>query len=405
VPLDHFGGLPGRLSLHVAVSGPARAPRGTLLFLTGGPGEAGVAFMPKVRARLGAALRGYRLVMLDQRGTGAGALRCPALQRAAGASDLAVPPLSAVRSCAAAVGPRRRFFTTRDTVADLDALRDALGPRRWAVDGVSYGTFVAERYALAHPDRVSRLVLDSVVPQEGIGPFQLETIKAVPRVLRAACRERRCGRDPAADLAAVIRARHDGPALLDTLVTLSVADPSYRAVPGALAAARAGDPRRLERLIAAVHRGDSVPATFLSQGLHASTLCEDYAFPWGGPEAPLTARRRAIAKSAASLTPRTLWPFDRATALGNGELRTCENWPPVGVKLLSRQAVSASLPSVPVLLLAGDRDLSTPLAWGRAEAKHAPQGRLVVVHGAGHSVQTRARNPAVRAALNRFLQR
>jgi pimeloyl-ACP methyl ester carboxylesterase len=62
------------------------------------------------------------------------------------------------------------------------------------------------------------------------------------------------------------------------------------------------------------------------------------------------------------------------------------------------------LPAVPVLLLAGDRDLSTPLAWARAEARHAPQGRLVVVRGAGHSVQTRARNPTVRAALSRFLQ-
>jgi len=404
VPLDHFGQTPGSLALRVAVSGPARAPRGTLLLLTGGPGEAGVAFMQKVRARLGPAARGYRLVMLDQRGTGAGALRCPALQRASGASDLAVPPLSAVRSCAAAIGPRRRFFTTRDTVADLDALRAALGARRWAVDGVSYGTFVAERYALAHPARVGRLVLDSVVPQEGIGPFQLETIHAVPRVLRAACRELRCGHDPAADLAAEIRAHHDGPALLDTLVTLSVADPSYRAVPGALAAARAGNPRRLDRLIAAVHRGDSVPASFLSQGLHASTLCEDYAFPWGGPATPLAARRHAIAQAATRLTPSTLRPFDRATALGNGELLTCENWPPLPATLLGRQAVTASLPDVPVLLLAGDRDLSTPLAWARAEATHAPRGRLVVVHGAGHSVQTRARNPAVRAALTRFLQ-
>src|SRR5947208_1854706 len=120
------------------------------------------------------------------------ACRGPALQRAAGASDLAVPPPAAVGDCAAKLGPKRRFFTTADVVADLDMLRAALGADRWTLDGVSYGTFVAEHYALAHPEHVRRLVLDSVVPQEGIDPFQLETIHAVPRVLRAACAERHC---------------------------------------------------------------------------------------------------------------------------------------------------------------------------------------------------------------------
>jgi pimeloyl-ACP methyl ester carboxylesterase len=401
VPLDHSGRVPGTLGLRVAMAGPAAAPRGVAVFLSGGPGQPAVPFVPRIRQLLRPALRGYRLVMLDQRGTGAGALSCPALQRAAGASDLTVPPLAAVSSCAARLGPKRRFFTTADTVADLDSLRSALGVDRWTLDGVSYGTFVAERYALAHPRNVRALVLDSVVPQEGINPFQLETIHAVPRVLRSACSQRHCGSDPVADLAAVVRRRHDGPALLDTLVTLSVADPDYRAVPRALAEARAGHPARLDRLVAAVHRGDSVPAAILSQGLHASTLCEDYPQPWGGPDVGVPKRLSAIRAAAAKLTPRGLYPFDLATATGNGELLTCENWPPVPVHVpASRQ----DLPNVPVLLLAGDRDLSTPLAWARSEARHAPHGKLVVVPGAGHSVQLRAKDPAGRTALSRFLQ-
>jgi pimeloyl-ACP methyl ester carboxylesterase len=85
VRLDPFGSVPGRLSLRVAVSGVASAPRGVLLFLTGGPGEPGVPFVSRLEDRLGTALRGYRLVMFDQRGTGAGALDCPALQRQMGA--------------------------------------------------------------------------------------------------------------------------------------------------------------------------------------------------------------------------------------------------------------------------------------------------------------------------------
>src|SRR5258705_8284739 len=67
VRLDPFGSVPGRLSLRVAVSGVASAPRGVLLFLTGGPGEPGVPFVPRIEDRLGPALRGYRLVVFDQR--------------------------------------------------------------------------------------------------------------------------------------------------------------------------------------------------------------------------------------------------------------------------------------------------------------------------------------------------
>ena len=37
----------------------------------------------------------------------------------------------------------------------------------WTIDAVSYGTYVAERYALAHRERVKKLVLDSVVPHIG----------------------------------------------------------------------------------------------------------------------------------------------------------------------------------------------------------------------------------------------
>jgi pimeloyl-ACP methyl ester carboxylesterase len=405
VPLDHAGRVPGQLRLRVAVSGPRAAPRGVLLFLAGGPGQPGVPFIARVQLKLATALRGYRLVMLDQRGTGHAALRCPALQRAAGASDLAVPPLSAVNKCAAELAPKRRFFTSADVVADLDMLRAALGVDRWTLDGVSYGTFVAEHYALAHPQHVRRLVLDSVVPQEGINPFQLETIHAVPRVLRSACAERHCATDPVADLAAVVRARHDGPALLDTLVTLSIADPTYRAVPRALSEARAGRPARLDRLVAGVHRGDLVPAAFLSQGLHASTLCEDYLQPWGGPAVPVVARQQAIRARAARLTLADVWPFDIATATGNGELITCENWPPVSVGVPSPGEAGAHLPNIPVLLLAGDRDLSTPMVWAEGEAGHAAQGNLVLVRGAGHSVQLRAKDPAGRTALIQFLSR
>jgi pimeloyl-ACP methyl ester carboxylesterase len=260
VRLDPFGSAPGRLSLRVAMSDVASAPRGVLVLLTGGPGEPGVPFVPRLAGRLGPALRGYRLVMFDQRGTGAGALDCPALQRQMGASDLTVPSPAAVRSCAAAIGPDRRFYATADTVADIEALRVALGVARITLDGVSYGSYVAEQFALAHPGGVSRLVLDSVVPSWNVDPLQLVNMRQTATVLRDACAAQGCGSDPASDLAAVVRRYHDGPALLDMLVALSVGDPSFPGVPAALHAAAAGRPDALSALVAQVHAADSATA-------------------------------------------------------------------------------------------------------------------------------------------------
>jgi pimeloyl-ACP methyl ester carboxylesterase len=63
----------------------------------------------------------------------------------------------------------------------------------------------------------------------------------------------------------------------------------------------------------------------------------------------------------------------------------------------------AELPRLPVLLLAGGHDLSTPLADARAQAAHAPDGRLLVVPTAGHSVQSRAAGNPAQAEVRQFL--
>ena len=80
-------------------------------------------------------------------------------------------------------------------------------------------------------------------------------------------------------------------------------------------------------------------------------------------------------------------------------MRTCLYWPPEPAPAVPR----GKLPPVPTLLLAGDRDLSTPLAWARQEAALAPRGSLIVVPKAGHSVQMRAVDEYGRQALNAFL--
>jgi pimeloyl-ACP methyl ester carboxylesterase len=402
VPLDWRGKVKGQLGLQVAMGRNTDAPRGVLIELTGGPGQPGVPFAERAAQRFGTIASQYRLVLIDQRGTGGRALRCPALQSIMGSSDLTVPPAGVVAACAARLGPRRRFFSTWDTIHDLDALRSALGVGKLTLDGISYGSYVAERYALAYPTHVARLVLDSVVPHDGADPFYLAGLTAAARVLRSVCSEQGgCPSDPATDLAAVVAARHDGPQLLDTLVALSVEDPTFKGVPEALREAHDGQTAKLDQIVAQVHANQAATADLLSQGLHAATLCADSPVPWGGPDAPLAGRKASLERAAARLTHDDVWPFDAATAMGNGFVQTCLHWPRTPEPPLPRSG--RMLPPVPVLLLAGDHDLSTPLAWARREAALAPRGQLVVVHDAGHSVQSRAGSDAGRQAVTQFL--
>ncbi len=397
VPLDHAGRRPGSLRLQVAAADNVAAPRGVLLVLAGGPGQPGVPYIGRFARALAGALTQYRLVMYDQRGTGADALQCPALQAAMGASDLYPPRASAVRACARALGSNRDLYGTDDVVSDMELLRQALGADTWTLDGVSYGTFVAERYAIAHREHARRLVLDSVVPHNAgfeLLPLQLH---AAGRVLRLACNAR-C----ADDLARVVQRGHDGAKLLDALALVSIVDPSFGSaldLPTALDRARRGDTSLLNGLLRTVRAWEAVPAAELSQGLHASALCADWRFPWGDARSPLTGRRMKLARAGARLRRLDLWPFDRATAVGNGVEQECLAWPPTA----PTPPAARRLPSVPTLLLAGDRDLSTPLEWARRELGVAPAGRLVVIRGAGHSIQNRARSDLGRTAVVTFL--
>ena len=417
VPLDHAGATPGTLRLQVAAADNARAPRGVLLFLTGGPGQPGVPFVPRIASRIAPVLADYRLVMFDQRGTGQfGAIDCPALQAAVGSSDITVPPRRSVQDCANSIGPDRRFYSTADTVADMDMLRQALGVQRMVVDGVSYGTYVAEHYALAYPGHVSKLVLDSVLPHGDRGhtdAFYLVGLRAVGSVLRAACQvEPVCGYDPASDVAWLVSHRGDGVPIFDMLVSYEFIDPTYRnpnpaQVPpgfgdviGALHAARLGQPAQLDRLIDELNQGGGSPTEF-SSGLHAATFCTDLRFPWGSDSVPVSHRGPALAKATARLTTSQVWPFNARTAADNGIMQTCLDWP------VTRPAPEASpaskLPAVPTLILAGDRDLSTPLAWAKQEALSAPGAELVIVTGASHSIQSREPGDQGRKALYGFL--
>lgn len=69
--------------------------------------------------------------------------------------------------CGRKYGAYLPFLGTRDSVADMESIRRALGQDKVNYFGYSYGTYLGQVYATTHPRRVRRMVLDSVVRASG----------------------------------------------------------------------------------------------------------------------------------------------------------------------------------------------------------------------------------------------
>src|SRR5215213_5800338 len=82
VPLDRSGAFGGTVDLHVARVAFTRRRDSFLMYLSGGPGGAGVIEMVDVMIELPRLVRDFTVIGFDQRGTGAsGLLRCPEIER------------------------------------------------------------------------------------------------------------------------------------------------------------------------------------------------------------------------------------------------------------------------------------------------------------------------------------
>jgi pimeloyl-ACP methyl ester carboxylesterase len=420
VPLDRSGTVPGEVSLQVERRPAAHPMQPPLLLLAGGPGQSATdAFPPSVLPDiLGPVLSQRDLVVFDQRGTGlSDLLRCPQLERAPPEHPGAAIPL-----CAQSLGGRSAFYTTLDSVEDIEAVRRALGADRIALLGVSYGTKVALAYAAEHPDRVDRLVLDSVVGPDGPDPLYRDTFAATPRVLRELCRGACKGitPDPVRDVARLVgrlrkrpmrgyivdqRGRRHGASLsrFDVLSLLLAGDlnPIVRAAsPGVIRSSLRGDPIPMLRLLSDAEQEDDLsdPRAF-SVATFAATTCEELPFPWKRG-APFATRREQAAAAVGAAPLSTFRPFDRLTALDSDVLELCERWP---TKPPERPSIPAPPADVPVLMLEGGTDLRTPVEGATRLARGMRQAQVLVVPSAGHSALGSDLGSCAQTAVRRFL--
>jgi proline iminopeptidase len=103
-----------------------------VVILAGGPGLNALYMKPVAQT---IARDGYTAILLDQRGTGS----------------------------SVAAGAQKKMLTVAGTVADIDALRVALGQKKLVLVTHSFGGGMALAYTAAHPDRVTKLILSGSV--------------------------------------------------------------------------------------------------------------------------------------------------------------------------------------------------------------------------------------------------
>ena len=141
--------------------GPRR-PRPTVPGLPPGrPGRRGPRPIgrPAAPAWLGRALQDFRVLMLDQRGTGR-------------STAYGVAPGGAVADPAADAAYLTHFRADA-IVRDAEAFREHLGVERWSVLGQSFGGFCALHYLTAFPDSLREAFFTGGLPPVGRGPDEV----------------------------------------------------------------------------------------------------------------------------------------------------------------------------------------------------------------------------------------
>ncbi len=428
VQVDRTGAVPGSITLDIKRKPAATLSRVAVVALAGGPGQAAVPFTGEFAQIFASTLGDKDLLVFNQRGTGnSGPITCPAFRKTTGTVR------RIVQECSLQLGAKRAFYTTAQSVEDLDAIRLAAGYDKLIIYGVSYGTKVALAYAAAHPEGVQSLILDSVVTPEGPDALRRSTIAAVPRAISDdLCGENACAAasaNPVAELQQFatrlsqrrlsgdvysgsgkrFRASLGANGLLSVLLAGDL-NPALRAeLPGAVNAALSGDRQPILRISARAAGLDNSSAQQPGSGfqtgssaseaaLYYATICEENTtFPWTRG-ASVEQRRDEATAAVAALPDSTFGIFGKSIALAGLPL-SCLGWSVAG----AAPAAPGLLPDVPVLVLNGQADLRTPLEDAQQVASRFPRGQLVAVPDTGHSAVSGETGTCAKTAVRSFL--
>lgn len=381
-----------KLALRLALikSDAVTADSDIVVYLAGGPGQSAVDTYPQMAGALSPLRKHHQILLLDQRGTGKShALTCKADKDNDNADRLNLDKLRAhVRACLSEVQKTAdpRYYTTTNATHDLEAVRNALGAPQFDLVGVSYGTRMAQQYAMHYPQSVRSIVLDSVAPNELVlgEDFAVNLDDALKAQFDQCKTTADCAKafgDPYASLIKLrdqLRAQpqdytYPDPVTFETkhehlnsytlagLVRMFAYSPETAALlPLSIAQGLKGNFAPLAGQTQ-ILSGDM--ADLQENGMQISVICSE---------------------DADLLTPR---PQDADTILGTSMIDAlkaeCEIWPH-GTR--PKDFHDPLKTATPVLILEGELDPVTPPRYGKQVLKGLSNARLLIAKGQGHNV-------------------
>lgn len=377
--------------------------RGSILMNPGGPGASGL-FLAEVADELfePEVLEHFDVVAWDPRGVGSStavdclddldgfwsADRSP--DDAAEVDALEKVSQELATGCEQRSGELLEHVSSDDTVADMDAIRAALGDEALNYVGYSYGTYLGSLYAEAYPDRVRAMVLDGAIdPSLTYAESVLQQSVGFDRALGSffewctegvSCAFGTSG-DPELDFDELMRSidaapvpaggsRALGPGEADIGVAAALygGTPAWPTLARALELAATGDGSLLVEL-ADTYTGRELDGSYNNeQEAFFATACVDAASPASVQEVAELAA--TVGDSAPRLGPTAVW-------LG----LPCTFWPVAP----QREPVPITASGAPPLLVLGTSgDPATPPQWAESLAAQLASGVLVTLDDEGH---------------------
>lgn len=448
VPQDHDDPEGDAIDLFVVkVASTGKHPSSAPFFLlAGGPGQAGSDILGVfddetwgTYASWTPLLEDRDAYLIDQRGTGRTepAVICPTDRVAASESDSSgkkATPIAPVApgvdqadaesataadyygDCAATLldeGIDLQTYNNRQSAADLDVVRQAIGAQRVDLIGISYGTWLALEMMRYYPDSVRSVVLSSPVPPQSrffdgsMFGFQ-DSLNAIYEG---------CAEDPQCDAAypdlertfqQTIRkldarpmsltfehpttgkqttANATGQDLMNLVFQLMYSGPAISFIPSLIGSVGGGDAEMFSLLVPALISSDDGIGT----ALHYAVICQD--------ELPFVDVEEVFADAEAAGISQQVIDDERLSAENYAGL--CAAWDLAPSSEIENEPVESNIPA---LILTGKFDPITPTAGGEMALETLPNGILIESPVAGHdplSTSGTCGMDVTRAFLNR----
>jgi pimeloyl-ACP methyl ester carboxylesterase len=368
-----------------------------IFMLAGGPGQAATESYPQIAPAFREALKHRDVILVDQRGTGkSNPLQCKSdeddstADADAAADDNETPDAAkaAAVKCRDQLSRRAdlRFYTTTDGIRDLEAVRSAIGAERINLMGVSYGTRVAQQYAMRYPQHTRTILLDSVAPNAiYLGNDFARNLESALDLQFG-----RCAKTPGCT-----KSLGDPRERLDTLMAKLRTDAplvQYRdASTGEMKEERLrpGHVAGLTRMYAYAPVAASILPLLLheaDQGHYEGLMALSKMLAGSLSDQMMYGMQLSVVCSEDASGLRIDATMSKSI-LGNQLVdlmaAQCAVWPKGTVPADFHKPLATP---VPALLLSGELDPVTPPAYAAQVVKTLPKGRALVLRGQGHNV-------------------